>query len=136
MTKAKAKQSKIEDGQKSLWVENSPTFRKGDTGAATNSKKGISNHEPASELMKIVAGKTMNTKNLEKVFSPEEVREIIMRRNAGEAIAPAEHKAIRERYRKMKRQVKELEKGNKSRIILVPSITNDYSSQSAFFVFR
>ena len=44
------------------------------------------------------------------------------RRDAGEALESPEYQAIREEYRAIKRHAKELEKGNQSRLIVVPSI--------------
>ena len=82
-------------------------------------------HKPATELMKTVASKTLNEKNMKKVFSQDEIDEILARRDSGLEITPLEHKAIRERYRKIKRCVRELEKGNQGRLIVVPSIVTD-----------
>lgn len=78
--------------------------------------------EPATALMKTVAARTGNEKNMKKVFSPEEIDDILARRDSGEALKPVEHKAIREKYRNIKRHAKEMKKGNKERLIVVPSI--------------
>ena len=79
--------------------------------------KARGEREPATELMKTVATKTDNVKNLGKVFTYDEIEEILMRRDDGEVLTPVEHKAIRDKYRKMKRQVKEMEEGNKEKQI-------------------
>ena len=99
-------------------------------------------HKPATELMKTVASKTLNEKNMKKVFSQDEIDEILARRDSGLEITPLEHKAIRERYRKIKRRAKELEKGNQGRLIVVPSIvTGDgfykvFDFSTLYYVYR
>lgn len=97
---------------------------------------------PATELMKVVAAKTFNEKNMAKVFTQEELEDILSRRDAGESLEPREHKALRDQYRKMKRQVKEMEKGNKERVILVPSISQKgefyklFDFSALYYVYR
>ena len=97
---------------------------------------------PATKLMKTVASKTKNMKNMVKVFSPEEIEEIMARRDDGDELTQTEHKAIREQYRKMKRRVKEMEKGNREKIIAIPSITNKggfyklFDFSALYYVYR
>ena len=66
---------------------------------------------PATELMKMVATKAPQEQKIKKVFDKGEIAEILAKRDAGEGLTAAEHVAIREEYRHMKRRVKELEKG-------------------------
>ena len=107
--------------------------------AASGVKKA---DEPATDLMKMVAAKTLNEKNMEKVFTQEEIEDILMRRDSGEALEPIEHKVLKEQYRKMKRFVKGLEKGNKERLILVPSISQGggfykvFDFSALYYVYR
>ena len=103
--------------------------------------KKPSNQEPATELMKAVATKAVNLNNLEKVFSPKDVEEILAKREAGGTLEPAERKALREKYRKIKRQVKEMERGNKGKIIVMPAITNPdfykvFDFSALYYVYR
>ncbi|MBQ2660580.1 hypothetical protein IJF93_00690 [Candidatus Saccharibacteria bacterium] len=77
---------------------------------------------PATHLMKKVASLAPNAKSMKKVFSDEEIAEILDKRDAGEGLLPEEKVAIKDKYRKIKRQVKEMEKGNQSRVIVFPSL--------------
>ena len=111
--------------------------------ASNGTKKAtLKPHRPATELMKTVASKTMNEENIKKVFSREEIEEILTKRDSGIDITPSEHKAIREQYRRIKRHAKELEKGNQSRLIVVPSIvTGDgfykvFDFSALYYVYR
>ena len=98
--------------------------------------------EPATKLMKTVAAKTMNKKSMNKVFSPEEIEEILAKRDSGEKLATAEQKAIGAEYRRIKRRAKEMEKGNQSRIIVVPSIKSGdgfykvFDFSALYYVYR
>lgn len=98
--------------------------------------------EPATKLMKTVAAKTMNKKNMNKVFSPEEIEEILAKRDSGEKLATVEQKAIEAEYRRIKRRAKEMEKGNQSRIIVVPSIKSGdgfykvFDFSALYYVYR
>lgn len=100
------------------------------------------NAKPATDLMKMVAAKTMNEKNMKKVFTPEEIESILARRDSGEKLEPIEHKALKEQYRKMKRFAKDLEKGNKERLILVPSVSQGgnfyklFEFSALYYVYR
>lgn len=83
---------------------------------------------PATDLMKAVAMKAPVKKRIDKVFSPEEVAEIydkIAERKSNAAMQATaktkEEVARRERTIKVKKQAKEMEKGNQSRLILFPS---------------
>ena len=80
--------------------------------------------ESATELMKKVAERAYNPKTAKKVFSSEELQEILRRRQNNLPIETDEQLALRETYRKIKRQVKEMEKGNQSRVIFFPSLVN------------
>ncbi len=111
--------------------------------ASNRTKKAtLKPHKPATELMKVVASKTMNEENIKIVFSREEIEEILTKRDSGIDITPSEHKAIREQYRRIKRHAKELEKGNQSRLIVVPSIvTGDgfykvFDFSALYYVYR
>ena len=79
---------------------------------------------PASELMKKVAEKAYNPKNASKVFSEQEMQDILKRRNENQKIEPAERVALKEQYRKIKRFVSELERDNQQKVIIFPSLTN------------
>ena len=98
--------------------------------------------EPATDLMKTVAAKTMNQKSLNKVFSPEEIEEILAKRDSGEKLTTAEQRAIEAEYRRIKRHAKEMEKGNNDRVIVVPSIkSNDgfykvFDFSALYYVYR
>ncbi len=103
--------------------------------------KKPSNQEPATELMKAVAVKAANLKSLEKTLSAGELEEILAKRDAGETLELAERKALREKYRQIKRQVKEMEKGNKGRIIVMPAITSPnfykvFDFSALYYVYR
>ena len=86
--------------------------------------------EPASELMKVVAAKAPSKKKILQDFSPAEQAEVFERIKQNEAKAKkeaeaekdaVENEAKRELIRKIKRLAKDMEVGNKSRIILFPS---------------
>jgi len=78
---------------------------------------------PATELMKIVAKRAPKKRMIEKVFSGEEMREIedvtkLMKK------VEQDNTTAREKYRKIKRLVKEMEYGNNQKIIVFPSLVN------------
>lgn len=75
----------------------------------------------ATVLMKTVASKSLYIEKAKKVFTEEELAEIVARRNAGEEVHGADKMALREYYRKVKAHAKEMEAGNKSCIIVFPS---------------
>ncbi|MBR2658372.1 hypothetical protein IKD57_00545 [Candidatus Saccharibacteria bacterium] len=79
---------------------------------------------PATNLMKTIAKKAPRKKDMAKVFTTEEIAEIIDARLAEEKSNAREHAALKEKYRRIKRQAKEMEAGNKSRVIVFPSLTN------------
>lgn len=91
---------------------------------STSLSKPDSEKKPATDLMKAVARKAPSPKNMKKVFTKEEIDEIIDRKEIGDQLDPEEKLAIKEQYRKIKRQVKEMEKGNQSRVIVFPSLTS------------
>lgn len=76
----------------------------------------------ATPLMKTVATKAPNNqKSLDKVFSDAELNEI--KQKIPKENDPREAKAeVREKYRAIKRRVKEMEIGNQDRIIAFPSL--------------
>ena len=78
---------------------------------------------PATELMKTVARKAPKNKAIQKVFSEEEIKEI-NRINVLEDNAGQDRTAAKEKYRKIKRLVKEMERGNNQKIIIFPSLVN------------
>lgn len=80
--------------------------------------------EPATEVMKVVARSVTDEKKLKKAFSPDEIEEILAKREGGGKLEPAETAAIRIKYRQMKRQIRELEHGNNSKLYIFPSITS------------
>lgn len=98
--------------------------------------------KPATPLMKRVAARTLNEKNMKKVFTQEEISEIMSKKSAGEKLTVEESTAIRAHYRKMKKRVKELEKGNQSRLIVVPSISQGdqfykvFDFSALYYVYR
>lgn len=97
-------------------------FDFGDISSPASPAKKSEEEKPATELMKTVAARTMNYKNMEKVFAPEELKEISERVTA-EQRRRAESEAKRTEYRRMKQLVKQLEEGNKSRLYAIPSIS-------------
>ncbi len=98
--------------------------------------------EPATDLMKTVAARTMNQRSMKKVFSLEEIEEILAKRDNGEKLTTVEQRAIEAEYRRIKRHVKEMEKGNNGRVIVVPSIkSNDgfykvFDFSALYYVYR
>lgn len=90
----------------------------------TQMRLPLADKAPATPLMKMVASKAPNPKNIKKVFSPEEIAEILAKKSEAGEISDEERNALKEQYRKIKRQVKEMEKGNQSRVIVFPSLTN------------
>lgn len=80
---------------------------------------------PATRLMKTVAEKVPNEKSMRKNFSDEEIEEIraVILKNKE---SNSEDKKARDNlYRKIKRQVKTMEEGNKSRVIVFPSLKGE-----------
>ena len=133
MMSSKTKIGSTKKQQQPLWTGNE----------AFNGVDAVSSApEPATDLMKTVAAKTMNQKSLKKVFSPEEIEEILAKRDSGEKLTTAEQRAIEAEYRRIKRHVKEMEKGNNDRIIVVPSIkSNDgfykvFDFSALYYVYR
>lgn len=79
---------------------------------------------PATRLMKMVAEKAPSSRRMQKVFTDEEIEDILKKRDQGRELETEERMVLKERYRKIKRQVKEMEKDNQSRLIVFPSLTN------------
>lgn len=103
-----------------------------------NKKNGQSKksekQEPASELMKVIAEKIPSKKKILRDFSPAEQAEIFERIQRGKDAAKKtvenerdnfENEARKELIRKIKRLAKDMEIGNKSRIILFPSYSRN-----------
>ncbi|MBQ3470443.1 hypothetical protein IJH23_01890 [Candidatus Saccharibacteria bacterium] len=101
-----------------------------------------SNREPASELMKIVAEKVPSRKKILKDFAPEEARMILSKleqnKNENEKMETGadkgksewgeekERESLRkDRIREVKRIAKEMEIGNRSKLILFPSYSRN-----------
>ncbi len=81
--------------------------------------------EEATEVMKAVAARTQASEEmLKKTFSKKEIDEIIARRDGGSSLEKEETIAIRTRYRRIKKLVKEMEYGNNQKIIVFPSLTS------------
>lgn len=80
--------------------------------------------KPATELMKKVAAATMNRRNMERVFTKAEIDEIVQKHRKSLPLEDAEKRAVRERYHIIKMQVQELERGNKSKLIVYPSLVS------------
>ncbi len=78
---------------------------------------------PATVLMKTVARRAPKKKVIEKVFSKEEIKEI-SKVHELEENAKQDRTAAKEKYRKIKRLVKEMERGNNQKIIVFPSLVN------------
>ena len=89
--------------------------------------------EPASELMKVVAMKAPIKSRIKKDFSLAEQEEIQKkideRKKQRQEIADEKNEEIvarRKRIVAIKKKAKEMEKGNKSRIILFPSYSRNF----------
>lgn len=78
----------------------------------------------ATPLMRKVAEKSYNPKIAAKVFTPEEIEDIQNRRIKHLPVSREEQETIKELYRKIKSQVREMEKTNQQRVIIFPSLTN------------
>ena len=81
--------------------------------------------EPATAVMKQVARRTLDYHRLERDFTPEEIEDILFKREDGEELSKAEIKILRNQYRKMKRWAMAKEKTNVQQIICVPSLMDD-----------
>ncbi len=101
--RAKLKQTELDFGSKS---ESQPTAK------------------PTTEIMKKVAIRSNNFKDMKRVFSEREMQEIILRRSVGQDIDSAEAAALKAKYRDIKRWVIEKEKGNQSQLFVFPCLTN------------
>ena len=89
-----------------------------------NKQEELFPREPATAAMKAVAESTADARKLTKSFSPNEIEEILAKRNSGGKLEPVETAAIRTKYRQIKHQIKELEHGNNSKLYIFPSITS------------
>lgn len=89
-------------------------------------------NEPATEVMKAVAAHAPNQKMMEKVFTPQEIDDIMLRRECGEELTKADGVALRKHFAKMKRWALEKEKTNNQQLIFVPVITDDKGFYKAF----
>ena len=77
-----------------------------------NKQEELFPRELATAAMKAVAESTADARKLTKSFSPNEIEEILAKRNSGGKLEPVETAAIRTKYRQIKHQIKELEHGN------------------------
>ena len=66
----------------------------------------------------------IDKEELKKSFKPDEIAEIMEKRKFGGGLDKEEIAKVRAKYRQMKSFVKEMEKGNKQKIIVFPSITD------------
>ena len=82
-----------------------------------NKQEELFPREPATAAMKAVAESTADARKLTKSFSPNEIEEILAKRDGGGKLEPVETAAIRTKYRQIKHQIKELEHGNNSNFI-------------------
>ena len=90
----------------------------------TNTTKTVKKNNDATPLMKKVAVRSYGEKNAKKVFSPDEIQDILKRRRENLELSDEEKMAVRETYRKIKRRVKDMEATNQQRVIVFPSFTN------------
>ncbi len=91
---------------------------------ATKAPAKKSAKSAATPLMRKVAEKSYNPKIAAKVFTPEEIEDIQNRRIKHLPVSREEQETIKELYRKIKSQVREMEKTNQQRVIIFPSLTN------------
>lgn len=98
--------------------------------------------EPATDVMKAVAAHAPNERMMQKVFSPQEIDDILLKRDCGEDLTKAESVVLRKQFAKMKRWALEKEKTNNQQLIFVPSITDDkgfykaYDISALYYVYR
>lgn len=81
--------------------------------------------KPATRLMKTVAELVPDEKGLKKAFSSDEIAEIRAIISKRKEENSKEKRARDDLYRKIKRQVKTMENGNKSRVIVFPSLKGE-----------
>lgn len=79
--------------------------------------------------MKIVAARAPKKKKLDKSFTPGEIKEIQAMRSQNELseydrLKREENRLRRDKYKRIKQLVREMEAGNKSRVIVFPQLTN------------
>lgn len=80
---------------------------------------------PATAVMRAVAERTLDYRRMKKDFTPQEIEDIIFKRQEGDELTKEETRALCERYRKMKRWALEKEKTNRTQIIFVPCIIDN-----------
>ncbi len=96
-----------------------------DAPSGASPKKSAEKSE-ATEVMKIVAAKTKADKDaLRKTFTESEISEILAKRDKGKDLNTEEKIALKTQYRRIKRFVKENEKGNKQKIYVFPTFTGN-----------
>ena len=105
-----------EPGQRPASVKNTPVEKAG--------KRKDAVKEPATTLMKTVAEKAFVESKARKVFSQEEIDEILDKKTFGEDLTKQDRAVLRMQYKKMKSWVKEKEAGNQSQVIAIPSLTD------------
>lgn len=81
--------------------------------------------QQATPLMKTVARRAPNQKHMARVFSPQEIKEINDSVDAGKEENPETAKEQSRKYHRIKHLVKEMEDGNKSRVIVFPAVKGD-----------
>lgn len=110
--------------------------------ASTKKIQKTTERKPATSVMKAVAERTMDRKRMQKDFTKEEIEDIIFKRQEGDELTKAETRALRERYRNMKRWVLEKEKTNRNQIICVPCIMDGkgfyklFEVSALYYVYR
>ena len=87
-------------------------------------KNGAKTREPATPLMKKVAEVAFDPKKARRVFSQEEIDEILDKKAFGEDLTKQDRAVLRAQYKKMKAWVKEKEVSNKSQIFAIPSVVD------------
>lgn len=98
--------------------------------------------EPATTVMRAVAERTLDYRRMKKDFTPQEIEDIIFKRQEGDDLTKEETRALRERYRKMKRWALEKEKTNRTQIICVPCIMDNrgfyklFEISALYYVYR
>ncbi|MBQ8156322.1 hypothetical protein IJ101_00860 [Candidatus Saccharibacteria bacterium] len=105
-----------EPGQRPASGKNTPVEKAG--------KRKEITKEPATTLMKTVAEKAFVESKARKVFSQEEIDEILDKKTFGEDLTKQDRAILRIQYKKMKSWVKEKEAGNQSQVIAIPSLTD------------
>lgn len=135
------KENKNESTQSTLWMDNGASVEMEQAAFEKEIVKQLK-RKPATEVMKIVASRATNRKAMEKVFSPDEIEDILLKKEDGDELTKEENRKLRDVYRKMKRFAKDLEANNNQRIIVVPSLLGDakfykvFEFSALYYVYR